>query len=341
MPMNSHMESIRQKMRNNEMVPGCQHCYNAESKGLQSPRTTWENEPKLELEEIFVTLGNICNMACVFCNPTRSSRLASQYNLERGWDPHVDNYINQQLSYVADPKYFGKWPNEEDIWTVLQQLLYEHDVKKLHFSGGEPFANNYFDIFLNNLYNNQELQPQQLVITTNASWKQKSLQHLSNFNEVVLEISVDGVNNTYGIQRYPSRWSEFEKQLQMLQSSSLQAELLFTIVPNSLNAHCLLDWHNYFSSLGKIATHILQDQPHLSIAHLPDDRKALLRQQVEQMTSFSVQDRNNILAELDMPAKKAQVNKLTRLVNTWQLTRHQNIWETIGWRPNEENTNNG
>ena len=91
----------------------------------------------------------------------------------------------------------------------------------------------------------------------------------------------------------------------------------------------------------KIATHILQDQPHLSIAHLPDDRKALLRQQVEQMTSFSVQDRNNILAELDMPAKKAQVNKLTRLVNTWQLTRHQNIWETIGWRPNEENTNNG
>ena len=340
---NSHLDHIRQQMRNNELVPGCQHCYTAESKGLQSPRTTWETEPKLELEEIFVTLGNVCNMACVFCNPTRSSRLIKQYRRERGFDPYMDNYIDQQLSYVKDIKTFGKWPTEQEIWSVLIGLLDENQVKRLHFSGGEPFANPRLESFLIMQNRNQILEHSdtEITITTNSSWTADALKNLRNFKRVLLEISVDGVGDTYNIQRYPSTWSQFQSQMHMLKESGLEADLLFTIVPNILNAHCLLEWHDYFKFKGNIQAHILQDQPHLSIAHLPNNRKALLRQQLEHMNNFTEEDRNNILAELDMPAKKAQANKLTRLVNTWQITRHQNIWETIGWRHDEENTNNG
>lgn len=315
-------------------VRGCKQCYAQEQRGSNSMRlqSNIEHSAAEDIEELFITLGTACNMACVFCNPSRSSGVAQ--DMRRGSDnAHINNFFQQQLSYEPRNQ---SWYKSNEFWNELQLLVKQHPIKKIHFSGGEPFLNNRLYSFLNRLH--KDLQ---IVITTNGSWNENILHVLSEFRQPHLDISIDGVGDYYAIQRYPYTWDWFQGQFEMLKEYGANNDINWTmsLVPNALNIMNIVQWCEFAGPRSNV--NFLNDMPHMGVWNLPDSAKSRARELMDHpavLDCFDQADWEGIVNEFDEPQKFPE--KLHQLVEHWNITRNQDIWNTVGWHPNEENTNN-
>ena len=79
---------LRQKMLDNEYIPGCDVCYHNEEYGRQSRRlinneqyntvTPTSTQSNLKIKFFDLRFGNLCNLKCRSCNPTNSSQIEKE-----------------------------------------------------------------------------------------------------------------------------------------------------------------------------------------------------------------------------------------------------------------------
>ena len=200
---NNKFKDLRKQSQNKE-PKGCRKCYTAEENGYNSLRNrinnsswgknTFPNAKDLTLEDGSIQNINIydadfrfsnkCNMACVMCSPTWSSKWASELKVKTKYLQTFEN-------------------NSEFIKNNFSK------VQIVNFAGGEPLIMDEHWQILDMIQG----QPVKLIYSTNCStttYKNMDLiEYLKNWKgEVSLNCSIDSINDKAEYIRYGIKWKD-------------------------------------------------------------------------------------------------------------------------------------
>jgi MoaA/NifB/PqqE/SkfB family radical SAM enzyme len=202
---------------------GCSYCWEQENQNIISKRQldrkyTFKeikintNDPTLSF--LNITFGNSCNLACVTCNSYYSSTWTNEAKKMAEHLPNIKIYKHNN---------FYKTTNYTDIIDDLSNTITHVEIV-----GGEPFlAGKPQHIkFLEQLI--EKNKNFKLVYTTNVTefpddifwdlWK--------NFKEVLIRLSVDGIENQFEYVRWPAEWSVVANNIKLYQDKQQEYDNL-------------------------------------------------------------------------------------------------------------------
>jgi len=135
-----------------------------------------------------IDLGNFCNSACVFCDPTYSSRLALEFK-KLGF---IDTL--PQTTWSNDPVLLEKF---------ISTLERSPSLKYLHFLGGETLVNPAFKTILKRLIKAEQTDAT-IGFTTNLTvWDEEIIALLEKFDGVHVGLSIETLHIVNDYLRYP------------------------------------------------------------------------------------------------------------------------------------------
>ena len=211
-PRNSRQwDLLRGQMLSGENIKNCNACYREEQSGIESLRQQSikffkpADKTITNLKQLEVSFNNICNLACVMCSEEFSTRWQTEKIKHRGFDArgitaHGFDYLSWDLGQVQQLKIIGGEPmmSQDDFIKLLEKI----DRSNLS-----------------------------VVIATNATiLPNVHLRRLlEDCKHVSYKVSLDGVGIVNDWIRWPSKFSEIEKNLDILEqwwkdSSSIDLE---------------------------------------------------------------------------------------------------------------------
>lgn len=188
-------KNIREDIINGKKVNGCQKCYKAEELGSTSSRQIlldWFGEPTdTSLEFLEISFSNVCNLACLGCHATLSTKWASE------------DFKNNRIQIL--PK---KISTEFDATKVDLKNL-----KVLKILGGEPLLEQDKCI---ELLEQTDLENLTFSLTTNGTIfpNDKFLELLDKCKTVHFYISIDGDRLANEWYRWPTNYNTVEKNIE-------------------------------------------------------------------------------------------------------------------------------
>jgi MoaA/NifB/PqqE/SkfB family radical SAM enzyme len=211
-------------------------------------------------------LGNLCNLKCLMCGPSASSKIAAEWKKHDIFNhgnliasermPYDENSID---SYMADFK------------TILTK------IDRFSLVGGEAFINPNFDEIWDILITSENAKNLTLLIITNGTLlPQKVLDNADKFKQLTLLFSIDGVGNRGSYVRSGLDWQKFDTNLKRALES--KAEVATTVATSMLNIGYLDDIYDYLKSVNIPDKAIkwdavVTDPPHLRAVNLPTSIK--------------------------------------------------------------------
>lgn len=225
------MRELRTSMLNGHRPTVCQPCYYQDQFGKLSGRVRQLNKSAIALDEFPLTfrssphmnlfeysndhlgasshfptdlqidLGNICNSACIMCDPVFSSRLVSDYNKLNRLDNKLFAKPAPYRSWTEDPEVVDRFVKE------LRAMPY---IRYIHFLGGETFYNQaFYDIC-------EQLDGQGLIVgaTTNGTIYDQRIERLiPKFQEFHLGVSIESVTSLNDYIRWPGPTDQILKNI--------------------------------------------------------------------------------------------------------------------------------
>lgn len=193
---------MRLEIANGQQPQGCVRCWNDEAAGLESKRTidnkfifnssaTYDNSIKV----LSVSFGNTCNLACVTCNSSASSR----------WAPEEKKLQNQGIivNILGHKKFYKDNKFLEDLRKISNNLI---DVT---FPGGEPFITgidqqiSYLDFLIENDASGISLT---YITNTTTFPSDEFWERWKKFKQVNIQLSIDSINEKFEYIRWPANW---------------------------------------------------------------------------------------------------------------------------------------
>jgi hypothetical protein len=224
------LKTIKEQMLNNEWPSGCVRCKSEEQNNIKSKRQLDYERWKTEFDDYTedqgfiiasIAFGNTCNLKCIMCGPSSSSRWRKEY---------IDIYgIDKPPLEVIDNS------TSDDIYNALPNAI--------HFDipGGEPFLSEVDKQLelLQRYVDTGQSREMTLHYTTNAQTypDEKWWELWSNFKEIDLQLSIDGVNDTYEYIRYPAKTNLLETNVQKYQCKELLLDNFRLSVSHTLSAY--------------------------------------------------------------------------------------------------------
>ena len=192
----------------------------------------------------FSGFGNHCNLHCIMCSPTASSKWASSntYKSHKGKDK----------KYWKDVEFIMK--DEKDrkgFFDSVYSFLDKDEPLHITLTGGESLINPSDSAFIEHLSKNPFAKKNlSLFINTNGTVPAKIVKKLGigNFKNVTLSISFDGMDRVYDYIRWGKPWETYNKNMKDLHKLADEIETLylhtFTTV-SALNVHLIPDMIKY------------------------------------------------------------------------------------------------
>lgn len=180
----------------------CVRCQQVESEGLDSIRTYAIKLDQQETQHDYLQVGgvldNVCNAACMTCNPDCSTKIGS---LTGRTFPIVNN------SY--------------GYWALPQDRILHLDI-----NGGEPsYSKNYRRIL-------EALPPnlKTLRLNTNCNVVLDELTDIVDRGiKVTVTVSCDGIGDVHEFMRWPIKWDTFYNNLMTYKSMPVELNLWTTV----------------------------------------------------------------------------------------------------------------
>lgn len=237
----------------------CKQCFDNEQEGVTSRREK-ENITYLGLDKTkniiqkyndssytgsvedliyvnFKILGNLCNLKCLMCGPSASSKIAAE------WKKH--NIFGHGILEKVERLPFDE-ASKQSYLQDLDKILKEID--RFSLVGGEAFINPNFDAIWDILSNNTNSSNIKLLIITNGTIiPQRVLEEAHKFNNLTLLFSIDGVGNRGNYVRSGLSWQNFNKNVRKALNSN--ATVCFTVATSMLNIGYLDEIYDYFKTL--------------------------------------------------------------------------------------------
>jgi len=204
-----------------------------------------------------LSIGNLCNLACKMCIPgysTQYQKFFAKFHDTPQEINFVKNLPVKKIEHFEFP--FGTtfdWP----LTHSLPEIFKEHmpTLKTVFFTGGEPTLIPEVLDFINVL-STRTSENFTIWISTNCTNINKELlEALEKFNNIWLNLSLDGMGDIAYIQRTPSRWNSIEKNVDQLidwvrEQKNAGKEMHISVITTltSLNFHHILDFWEYFEN---------------------------------------------------------------------------------------------
>jgi len=261
---------VRETMMRNEWHPGCYKCKADEDAGNTSMRTEadqffteFNDVPKLEYLEI--TVGRLCNLACITCGPEFSTK----------WDDDTVALKLQSQQFIDKLK-----QNQElDLDNLNVDLL--QDLKYIKVTGGEPFLHRQFLNFVTKLARVGLAEQIHIEIFTNCTWWPAKADYdaLLQFKKISINTSIDGIGEINNFLRYPSDWEKVESTLDKWidmreqfgshESEKIEIKTATTVnVVNAVYMYEFMNWARFHKNIDVVLQSVYE--PHyLSISHWP------------------------------------------------------------------------
>lgn len=330
----SYMQNVRNLHRQNNGARECYECYKMEKVSSHSPRkgqnAVWmerknRDKPlsdyfeKVSKEELYsnaeqlpvsleLRLGNQCNLRCVTCWGMSSSLIQEERKsilgsgilkenklewLHDRWEDEVKNVDN------ADVK---EWYETETFYNNFKKMA--PHLRRLYTTGGEP------TLIKANYRMLEELIAAgntgcRIEFTSNmAAWNPKFYEALSKFDNVEVQMSIDGVKSVGEYIRYGSEWAKVKENVDrivnMASSRPNWKVACFTVL-QAMNYNHITD---IWTFLGEIARNnkkrifwwpiTLNHPPHLGLACIPlEERKTAIPKIKEEVRKFPVDNSND------------------------------------------------
>jgi len=241
------LKQVQSEFEQQQWPKGCERCQIEEENNIQSKRQLdWErwnqyyqqcNIDQTTFLTASIAFGNTCNLTCITCNSTPSSRWQQEYRTIVGVD--VKPYHFYKESFVND--------------------LINHAPNLIHLDipGGEPMISGIKEQkkLLSYYIDTNQAQHMSLHYTTNATLFPDSewWDLWQYFKEIDMQLSIDGVGERYEYIRYPASWIDLtnnvEKYLQYQnQKHNLRLSISHTV--SAYNIYYLDEFFKWIYNVG-------------------------------------------------------------------------------------------
>jgi len=201
------MNDVRNKMINNQEVPGCIRCYQEEASGKKSLRERYNsmyelhpnnlihdlNDPTIRWMEL--AISNDCNLACRMCDSRYAWKWFDDEKELYGVTKSKDKFTKSDISSID---------------RFLDKIVH------IKFTGGEPLIIPDHFKLLDKLSIQDNVSSIYLNYSTNLTInpKQDTIDKWKKFKYIEFACSFDGIGPTWELVRYPSKWETAEKVTQ-------------------------------------------------------------------------------------------------------------------------------
>jgi uncharacterized Fe-S cluster-containing radical SAM superfamily protein len=290
---------IQNKIISDVAVPSCRTCYDLEhgKKGFDiiSDRKFYIRELKnvgldtyragnFDLKTIDVRWTNLCNFACVYCNPEFSSRWADELDIKQSA------------------------PTEQQR-ANFKQYIFDHadQLEHVYLAGGEPL------LMRENLELLDLLNPDvNLRINTNLSKVDTQVfERICRFKNVHWTVSVETIEDEFEYVRHGGRWQDFQDNLKHIHA--LGHKITFNMLHFLLNYQSIFGCVDFLKAQGfhnnAFVVGALLEPEYLNIRHLPDSVlqsvKSILEARINESPGYLLEDSyRNLLHYIEQPFKK-------------------------------------
>jgi MoaA/NifB/PqqE/SkfB family radical SAM enzyme len=308
---NDTMCRIRKQVLNGERPVECTPCFNLEDQGVESLRQRHINgiipesrvnlypnvldqladdfSMPFEIPTIEIKLNNLCNLKCRMCNPTDST----SWN---DWDQVEEFYVKENNFIVSNIKnlnltkkpYLDKFEDNPNWWESFEKLL--PYFRRVEFAGGEPLMDPQHYRILDMLapYGDQIEIKYATNLTTLGKNNRTIWQYWPKFKSVAVNVSIDGIADSYEYVRGNASWSELINNIKQVQTIPNVTRVVGAVAVQVSNVLVLDKMIKYFlDDLGIVFyTNMVQYPNVLSAQCLPSDLRDLA---IERLQSIRLQ----------------------------------------------------
>lgn len=235
-------KDLRLKMLSDKKSAYCTYCYDIEDHGGKSPRQNFNqfyasdidriDETKsdgayetMSLKYLGIRFSNLCNLDCVYCSPTYSTKWGQKEGLPKE-DIHV-------LPFGEEGK-------------VLELVLENLDsLESLYIAGGEPLLEKEHLELLNTLIEKKRTDVALYYNTnlTKLKFGSTSIIELWNkFDRVVLDASIDSRGKRNDFIRLGSKWESLERNIEQIKNEAPHVLFRLYITNTLLNTPTLAEF---------------------------------------------------------------------------------------------------
>ena len=251
--------------------PGCIRCKIEEQNNIESKRQLdyirWQEQYDIYTEDqklitASIAFGNTCNVKCITCGPTASSRWYSE-----------SQAINKK---TVKANHFYK----EDF--VENFLAHTPNLSHLDIPGGEPFLSGVKQQkdLLSWYIKNNKAKNISIHYTTNGQlWPDNDWWNLwQHFKEIDIQLSVDGINSRYEYIRFPANWNKFVENCNRYQEAVKINKNIRLSVSHTLSAYNVYYLDEFFTwckhiGLPRPWVGRVHDPEHMRVSIFPEDIK--------------------------------------------------------------------
>ena len=240
------MKTIRKNMIDGKPTKDCQRCYEQEKNGVQSLRTSFNQDAftkatmddgtyKGTADTMQIQFGNICNLKCKMCSQMYSHLNGLELAEMGKNDPEFLLWAKEQGAVV------NNWTNElgkKEEWYKNEKIkkeLFDHiskNVTELSIIGGEPTLIPEFYEMFEYCDRDGTLKDKNITIVSNLTViNPKMTKYLPKIKQWRIWASVDGVSERTEYIRYPSRWQTILKNLNFYKEQLKQGNGKITLSP--------------------------------------------------------------------------------------------------------------
>jgi MoaA/NifB/PqqE/SkfB family radical SAM enzyme len=297
---NKTMRRIRQQVLNDERPPECEPCFNLEDQGVESLRMRHTSgkipEARInlypnaldtlkadysmpfEIPTMELKLNNLCNLKCRMCHPGDST----SWN---DWD-QVEEFYKKENNIIAvlvdehdlkNKPHLDKFQDNPEWWASLEKLL--PYFRRVEFAGGEPLMDPQHYRILDMLapYGSNIEIKYATNLTTLGKSNRTIWEYWPKFKSVAINVSIDGIGDSYEYIRGNASWSELVNNIKQIQTIPNVSRIVGAVTVQVSNVLVLNKIIKYFlDDLGIIFhSHRVEYPRQLSAQVLPFDLRDL------------------------------------------------------------------
>lgn len=252
------IKDLRLALLNNETPSICDGCWRHENLGIDSKRTRNhdDNNPESENlkfknnelivnpdgsmpippQDIEFRVNNLCNLKCRMCNPIDSSSW-NDWHLVKDILHDVTPKMVEDIDRLGLEKKPLLDVYTEDFYKEITQIL--PYIKKANFSGGEPLTNPaHYRILDILLPRSDEIDLKYDTNFLKLNFKNRDLLKIwSNFKSLILNVSVDGIDDVYNYIRTNGEFNDVKRNLDIIKDFRKLKYLVIASATSIYNVH--------------------------------------------------------------------------------------------------------
>lgn len=356
-------KSIRKKMLNGELIPGCSKCDNRDDLNINVFRNVVNKKffhrhqhtvssttvdgyvENHNLVYIDARFNNLCNFKCRTCGTRFSTSWFKESVIDR-----------KNKNIPIDPNEKGLvFPGKTNNQLIDEIFPHINNLEEIYFAGGEPLMQiehyKVLDELIRLDHTGTEQKPLHIYYNTNFSsltmGKYNVLDYWSKFSNISINASIDGSYERAEYWRKGTDWNKIVENRILLKESCPNVNFHINYTLSWVNAYNLIDFHrewvekNYLHC-NAIILNLLDTPVEYNLKYLPKFKKDKLRQlfleQIEWMKSLNTNVTNGVqlykdaimfMDSVETDDTYIYAKQFKNLIKNYDDLRNENFWEVF------------